>query len=95
LEAHREAVLSMAAAVAGFTIYSPDERARQILRDETVREIEYLVDSGHLARARVKLAYAVRMAEARNPLDLSRDEIHWLRRTASEVEAALVGQQKP
>jgi hypothetical protein len=94
LEARREAQLrvaeSLAVAILGFTVLSPDGRAQQILKEQAMGDIERHLASGAVDRAEVLIRFALLTAEGNNLLELTDDEVGRLRSTLAELEASPV-----
>jgi hypothetical protein len=70
---------SLALAITGFTILSPDQRAIDIVRETVLSEIQTLVERGDWRRARARIEMTLRNSEARNVFGLSDNELEALR----------------
>ncbi len=89
LEVHHGAVVSLATAITGFTLFSPEERARKIMHDNALSKIGFLITTEDWARARIELAYVLSMAEGRNLFGFNDEDIRWLKQQRIEVETRI------
>jgi len=87
-ESHK-LVHTFAMAIIGFTVFSPEERARQIVRDDVIADIEGYLATEEYARADVMLRYAIMVYEGENILGLSEQQFLDLRSRLAEVEAII------
>jgi len=78
---------SLAIAVLGFTVLSPDDRAQKVLREDALGNIERYLAAGDLQRAEVLTRFALLTAEGNNLLELTDDEVGELRATLEKLEA--------
>jgi len=87
-ESHK-LVHTFATAIIGFTLFSPEDRARQIVRDGVIADIEGYLATEEYVRADVMLRYAIMVYEGENILGLSEREHQDLRSRLVEVEAII------
>ncbi len=80
---------SLAFAITGYTILSPDDRATAVIREATLDEIAALVESGNYYRAKAEIENALLGVEERNILKFSDDEIVLMRSQLATVDKAL------
>jgi hypothetical protein len=73
-------------AITGFTILSPEERARSIVRDSMLDDITEHLESGDLYRARVGIQSALAFSDEGNIFDFSSDEVVELEEMLEDVE---------
>lgn len=88
-EATRTVMLGNAAAIIGFTAFTPEERARTVVRDALLDDIERWVADGDLARAEVTLRYALTSIERGNALRWSSDQRRHLETQLAAVQARI------
>ena len=80
---------TVAIAITGYTILSPDDRAISIIRETTLKEIADLVQGGDYPRARAEIQVALRGALGRNVFEFSDEEISLLQSKLAVVEGEL------
>ncbi len=66
--------MSVALAITGFTILSPEQRAREIIRQSIFEDIEEHISVGDYYRARAGIRFAFRYMEGRNIFDFSEED---------------------
>jgi hypothetical protein len=84
--------MALALAITGFTILSPEGRAREIVRQSIFEDIDEQMAVGEFYRARAGIRFALRYYEGRNIFGFS-EEDHgalqaWLATVEREIEAA-------
>ena len=88
----REAQLRFAHALAvgvlGFTVFSPEERAEKLLKQEMLGNIEHELRSGSPERAEVLIRFALLTSQGANALRLSGEEKAELEKRLAELEQA-------
>ena len=84
--------MALSLAITGFTILSPEKRARQIVRDSIFGDIEEHVGVGDYYRARAEIRFALRYLEGLNIFEFSDDDhevlLERLGFVDGEIEAA-------
>ncbi len=89
LEAERAARLATAMAITGFTIFSPEDRARRIVRESLYEKVGQHLEAGDLQRARAQVELGLRFYEKRNIFAFSDEEHEGLRRKLEEIDARI------
>ena len=80
---------SRLAAVIGFTLRSPDPRALQLFREQTLQIVDRLLEDGDYVMARTFAGAAIKQAEQSDLIGFSSDEIERLRQAVSDAESGL------
>jgi tRNA A-37 threonylcarbamoyl transferase component Bud32 len=78
--------MALGLAITGFTILSPEERARSIVRDSMLGDIEEHLEVGDFYRARVGIQSALAFSDEANIFNFSGEEVVELERMLAEVE---------
>ena len=81
----RSGTLPYTLRVLGFTLFSPEERAEQLLKDEMLGTIEQELRSGSPERAEVLIRFALLTAQGANALRLSDGEKSLLEQRLAEA----------
>ena len=77
--------MAIALAITGFTILSPERRAREIIRRSIWEDIEEHISSGDLYRARAGINFAIRYSDEANIFSFSDDDVDTLQSMAADV----------
>jgi hypothetical protein len=88
---HQDEVRSLATAITGFTLFSPDERARAILRQDWFGRIDLLLEEGRHVAAKAHIERLLLSYERRNFFGLTESDAAELQAALAEIEQALVG----
>ena len=75
--------------ILGFSVFSPDARAQELVRANALAEIDAAIDAGELSRADVALRRTIQSFEQRNLLGLAPDDVALLRLKLESVEKQL------
>jgi len=78
--------MAIALAITGFTILSPEQRAREIVRGSIFDDIEEHIATGDFYRARAGIRFALRYSEGGNIFNFSDEDLDFLRQQLSMVE---------
>jgi len=78
--------MAISLAITGFTILSPEERARQMIRDSIWNDIEEHIAVGDYYRAREGIRFALRYHEKNNIFDFSQENYEALTEELIKVE---------
>ena len=78
--------LTIALAITGFTILSPEQRARRIVRESILNDIREHVEVGDYFRARAGINLALRFSEKDNIFAFSEEENELLQAELTEIE---------
>jgi len=90
-EVAQEARMAVAMAITGFTIFSPDERALDIVRDSLLNGIRNRIEAGDLEEAAARIELALDFSEGRNLFGFSREEIGNLEEELKKLRAEIDG----
>jgi serine/threonine protein kinase len=77
--------MSLALAITGFTILSPEERAREIIRSSIWEDIDEHLEVGDLYRARAAIHFALRYTEEGNIFSFSQEDMDRLQTELTRV----------
>jgi serine/threonine protein kinase len=80
---------TIAIAITGYTILSPDDRAISVIRETTLDEISALIERGDYYRAQAEIQVTLRGVEKRNIFEFSDEEIALIRSKLTTVEREL------
>jgi len=80
---------SRLSAVIGFTVRSPDPRALQLFREQTLQIVDHLLDDADYAMARRFAVATIEQAERSDLMRFSSDELDHLRRAVADAESGL------
>jgi hypothetical protein len=90
--------MAISLAITGFTVLSPEQRARQVIRDSIWDDIEEHIAAGDYYRARAGIRSALRYHEGVNIFDFTQENYEALTeelaKVEREIEAAERGAQK-
>jgi len=78
--------MALALAITGFTILSPEQRAREIVRQSIFEDIEEHIGIGDFYRARASVQFALRYFEGGNIFSFSEEDTEFLRQQLSLIE---------
>jgi serine/threonine protein kinase len=78
--------MSISLAITGFTILSPEQRAREIVRQSIFDDIEEHIAIGDFYRARAGVRFALRYYEGRNIFTFSEEDHELLQQKLAAVE---------
>jgi len=78
--------MAISLAITGFTILSPEQRARQVVREAIFEDIEEHVEIGDFYRARAGINFALRYFEGGNLFGFSEEDAEFLRQQLSLIE---------
>jgi hypothetical protein len=92
-ERGQENRLAVGLAITGFTILSPEKRARKIVRDSMFDDIEELMLAGDLYRARAGIQSALLYTREENIFNFSSKEVGELERMLAEVEREITAHE--
>jgi len=81
--------MAISLAITGFTILSPEERARQIIRDSIWDDIEEHIVAGDYYRARESIRFALRYHEGVNMFGFSQENYEALTKELEKVESQI------
>ncbi|MEN8165612.1 MAG: hypothetical protein ABFS37_15905 [Acidobacteriota bacterium] len=91
MEAAEEAKTSLAMAITGFTIFSPDQRAQDIVRASLLDTVQDHVMAGHLEHAVAQIELALDFSKGKNLFGFSEDEIGTLREELRKIKVEIEG----
>ncbi|MCP4895356.1 MAG: hypothetical protein GY906_00140 [bacterium] len=85
-ELRTDEIRSLASAIMGFTIFSPDGRAQRILHDDLFDEIRFYLEAEDDHRSRIAIEHALEWYGDRNLIGITDDEADWLRQQGEVVK---------
>ncbi len=85
--------LTIALAITGFTIFSPEQRARRIVRESILNGIQEHVEVGDYFRARAGINFALRFSEEDNVFAFSEEEYEFLQAELAEIERKIAAEE--
>jgi len=85
----------VALAITGFTFFSPDKRAVDIVRESMLDDIRSYIEAGDHYRARAEITLAMSFADRRNLFGLDEDEYEALQRHLEAVEREIDERERP
>jgi serine/threonine protein kinase len=91
-DVERDLASSAAMAILGFTVFSPDERAQEIVRDQWLRDIDGLIADGHVYQAEAKVRAALRIHEQGGLLRFSETDVRQLEDRLRRIETDITSQ---
>jgi hypothetical protein len=86
--------MALALAITGFTILSPEQRAREIVRESIFEGIGEHITVGDLYRARAGIHFALRYHDSGNLFGFSEDDIEHLREQLAAVEGQIEAEER-
>lgn len=89
MEAMEEAKIAVAMAIAGFTVFSPDHRALEIIRDGLLDSVRDHVKEGNLEQAVAQIELALDFSSGKNLFGFSEDEVGTLRDELRKIKAEI------
>jgi hypothetical protein len=78
--------MALALAITGFTILSPEQRAREIVRQSIFDDIEEQIANGDFYRARANIRFALRYFDGGNIFSFSEEDHELLQEQLTTVE---------
>jgi len=81
--------MAISLAITGFTILSPEQRARQVVRESIFQDIEEHIAAGDFYRARAGINFALRYYEGGNLFEFSEEDSEFLREKLIAVEGEI------
>jgi len=87
-------VRGLAWAIMGYTIFSPEARAREITRNAYLSSISDALEVGDYIHARVQINYALADVSDQNFMDFKETQIAWLNERLAEVERAIEDEER-
>ncbi len=93
IEAAEEAKIAVAMAITGFTIFSPDQQALEIIREGLLDTVRDHVKAGNLERAIAQIELALDFSKGQNLFGFSEHEVGSLRDELREIKAEIEGRQ--
>jgi serine/threonine protein kinase len=78
--------MALSLAITGFTILSPEQRAREIVRQSIFEDIEEHIAIGDFYRARAGVRFALRYSESGNIFSFSEEDHDFLQQQLSMIE---------
>ena len=92
IEAAQEAKVSVAMAIVGFTFFSPDQRALEVVRDGLLNTVRDHVQAGELEHAVAQIELALDFSKGKNLFGFSEDEVGTLREELRKIRAEIEGE---
>jgi len=86
--------MSISLAITGFTILSPEQRAREIVRQSIFDDIEEHIAIGDFYRARAGVQFALRYYEGRNIFTFSEEDYELLQEKLAAVEREIENSER-
>jgi serine/threonine protein kinase len=86
--------MALALAITGFTILSPEQRAREIVRESIFQGIEENISVGDFYRARAGIQFALRYHDSGNLFGFSEADIVHLREQLATVEGQIEAEER-
>jgi serine/threonine protein kinase len=81
--------MAISLAITGFTILSPEQRARQVVRESIFQDIEEHIAAGDFYRARAGINFALRYFSGGNLFEFSEEDSEFLREKLIAVEGEI------
>ena len=81
--------MAISLAITGFTILSPEQRARQVVRESIFEDIEEHFAAGDYYRARAGINFALRYYEGGNLFEFSEEDSEFLREKLIAIEGEI------
>ena len=78
--------MALSLAITGFTILSPEQRAREVVRESIWEDIEEHIGVGDYYRARAGIQFAIRYSEEGNIFSFSEEDRALLDERLAQVE---------
>ena len=78
--------MAISLAITGFTILSPEQRAREIVRQSVFDDIEEHIATGDFYRARAGVQFALRYFEGGNIFNFSEEDHDFLQQQLPMIE---------
>ncbi len=91
IEAAEEAKIAVAMAITGFTIFSPDQRALEIIRGGLLESVRDHVKAGNLEHAVAQIELALDFSKGQNLFGFSENEVGTLREELRKIKAEIEG----
>ncbi len=89
IEAAEEAKIAVAMAITGFTIFSPEKRALEIIREGLLHTVKDHVKAGNLEHAVAQIELALDFSGGQNLFGFSENEVGTLREDLKEIKAEI------
>jgi len=86
--------MAIGLAITGFTILSPEQRARGVVRDAIWQDIHEYIVVGDFYRARAKIQFALRYSEESNLFRFSEEDYEALREELARVEREIEASER-
>jgi len=86
--------MAIGLAITGFTILSPEQRARGVVRDAIWQDIREHIAVGDFYRARAEIQFALRYSEESNLFGFSEENYEALRKELAEVENEIEARER-
>ncbi len=91
IEAAEEAKIAVAMAITGFTIFSPDQQAVEIIRDSLLDTVRGHVKAGNLEHAVAQIELALDFSEGENLFGFSEHDVGTLREELRKIKVEIEG----
>jgi len=86
--------MAISMAITGFTLLSPEERARRIIRDSIWDDIEEHIAAGDYYRTRAGIRFALRYHDGNNLFDISQENYEALTEELARIELKIEGAEE-
>jgi serine/threonine protein kinase len=83
-------IRAVAFSITGFTLFTPEERARKIIRDDFRSSVRTAIDGGQLYRARGTILFLIQTYEGRNLFDISAETYDQMKVLLEDLERQIV-----
>jgi len=91
IEAAEEAKIAVAMAITGFTIFSPDQRALEVIRSGLLESVRDHMEAGNLEHAVAQIELALDFSRGENLFGFSEHEVGTLREELRKIKAEIEG----